>query len=800
MQDYDPDALTETELAMMAQLHAGHIADLGGGNVRADVLARCILKICDEDGRSRALKVRRGTIAGVLDFEGAEVGHPLSFTSVTFQGERNRGAIILRDAQFRRLTLQNCDIEGAVIVDRATISGGMLVGGGRINGAVYLRGAACRGAISIGGTKLGDGTNAIAANGLESIGPVAIKDVKCFGLVSLDRSRLSAGLNGEKLVVKLDEAALAQGGPALSLVGSRIEGDFGLDRARFDHALHLDNIRISGSVSWVGMDVKRGGVLANAIAVAQGLELDDARIGGTLLIDGAEIGRRVSGERLDIDGGDVAISARVARIGGDVSLPRLRAIGEVWFPGAHIAGQLRMSECMLYGADLAIRADGLQADGGWFMSRATIVGLVRLPAARLGNQFRMRDATIKVEFGAALMAHGATFARDVQLDQSFNTIGAVAFDQCDIKGTLTFADSRIKSAAIARGIADPASARGSAQGVRQSGTSDGPADFDESAISLIDARIGRLRMPARAEQRPRGIVDFSRASVGSFEDFAATWPETRTRAFANGRDIDHLVLDGFTYAHLENPSGAPPDGTALASTNRTGSLRVHWLMGQRAEDVSTTFKPQPWVGLAERLAGQGYDAAAREIAIVQRRKARGARSVSRGERWQNRLLDWFALYGFNPWRTVVWMVFVVLAFAVVWSWAAGYCTEAGCIDETIFIKTANDGYTQTGLARGYPDFHPLAYSLDLFLPFADFGFDSHWRVNIRFGELAVVPVPSSEALMSLLLGGEPKSLIAEVRITIGSILYALAFLERVLGLLLTSLAVTAFTGLLRPRL
>lgn len=799
MQDYDAEALSETEIDMISAVRAGDVADLGGGSVRADVLVRCMIDLSDDDDlHVGAIKVRRGIIEGAVDFEGCEISKALSLASVTVNGQRNRGAIILRDSQFRRLTLQNCTLEGGLIADRANISGGILVGGGRINGQISLRGAMSGGAISVGGTKLGDGKTAFIANGLNSAGPVALKDGKFFGSVMLERSRLHAGFSGERMTVKPDEAIETEE-PALSFASARIEGDFVLDRARIFDAVYLDNIRVAGAVSAIGVDIKRGGLSANALSVTQSVELDEARIAGTLIIDGAEIGKRLSGERLDIDGGEVAISARVARIGSDVSVPRMRAIGEIWLPGAQITGQLRMTEAMLYGADLAVRADGIRVDGGWFMSRSTIVGLVRLPAAKLGNQFRMRDATVKVEHGAALMAHGASFARDVQLDDTFNTIGAVVFDQCEIRGTLTFADSRIKSAAIARGVSDPGATRAVAARAPTTTTSDGPADFDESAISLIDAKIGRLRMPVRAEQRPRGIVDLSRATAGSFEDFAATWPDPRTRSFAGGRDIDHLVLDGFTYAHLENPSGASEAGQGPGRQGNTSSRRVQWLMGQRESDVTVTFKPQPWVALAERLAAQGYDAASRDVAIVQRRRARKAYAVTRGERWQSRLLDWFALYGFNPWRTVAWMLFVVAAYSVLWSWAAGYCTEAGCVDETIFVKTAMDGYSQTGLARGYPDFHAFAYSIDLFLPFVDFGFDSHWRVNMRYGELFVIPVPSAQAIVSLLLGGEPHSLIADLRITLGSVLYALAFLERVLGLLLTSLAVTAFTGLLRPR-
>ena len=70
---------------------------------------------------------------------------------------------------------------------------------------------------------------------------------------------------------------------------------------------------------------------------------------------------------------------------------------------------------------------------------------------------------------------------------------------------------------------------------------------------------------------------------------------------------------------------------------------------------------------------------------------------------------------------------------------------------------------------------------------------------MRFGPIASVTLPSAASLVALLGGDEPESMLTRVDLTVGSILYLLQILERLLGLVLTSLAVTGFTGLLRPR-
>jgi hypothetical protein len=201
------------------------------------------------------------------------------------------------------------------------------------------------------------------------------------------------------------------------------------------------------------------------------------------------------------------------------------------------------------------------------------------------------------------------------------------------------------------------------------------------AFSLVDARLDRLIMPQSAADRLRGIVDLSRAHVGSYEDAAPAWPlgackgEERGRS-SDGRDIDHLVLDGFVYDHLENPAGLP-GGQASPGDSRAARMRSRWLEGQSAHDLDTHFKPHAWLQLSRRFSAQGNHDDAREIAIGRRRRQRKGRSTGRGAKLQGWLLDVFALYGFNPWRTIIWMAFFVLAFAGIWWSAAQGCARPG---------------------------------------------------------------------------------------------------------------------------
>ena len=249
-----------------------------------------------------------------------------------------------------------------------------------------------------------------------------------------------------------------------------------------------------------------------------------------------------------------------------------------------------------------------------------------------------------------------------------------------------------------------------------------------------------------------------------------------------------MVLDGFVYDHLEHPTGTPAEDGAPSDGGRAARVRRQWLEGQSDHDLDTHFKPQAWMQLASRLAAQGYHDDAREIAIARRRRQRKGRSAGRSARLQGWLLDVFALYGFNPWRTVMWMAFFILVFAGAWTWAAQGCAREDCKDEQAFVMAlkSNFGQDDTVAAASYPAFVPLAYSFDVFVPFVNFGFEEHWRPRLSYKPFAELPLPAVP-------GWEGRTL----TLTVGGVLYGLYVLEMVIGLILTSLAVTGFAGLLK---
>ena len=791
--------LTETERLMAAALTAGETADLNGGSVRAEVLRDIAFgrgAICQLT--TFGIRLNQGTIKGQLNLDGCSLNAPIVLTEVSVlasEDEKQLPAITLCDAHLKHLRLYRTSIKGSIAAERALIDHGLIIDESTVEGQLALSNARIGHTLSLSTSNLGDGAYAIRAPELVVDGSINLRSGRFLGGLALPRCRASATLNAQSMEVSIGSDAAAEGGqshPGLVLDSASIAGDLLLSNSRFTSSLHMENAKVGGRLEAIGCAITAPSGEANlsGIDVDKSLCLDDADIRGVLRLTGARIGKLFVANRINLDGGETAIEADLISTGGNWEMTHAKLVGQVRCPGARIDGQLRLSDTRIFGSELAIRADGIDVRGGYFASRSLMVGLVRFPGARFGNQFRLRKATIKVEHGAALLASGATFDRNVELGSGFETLGAVVLDQAKIAGVCDLEASRIRSAMIARLSSTQPQPPKKLVGSEEDNLS------DELALSFVDAQVGRLQMPRRGEDRPRGIVNLSRARIGALEDWSSSWPPQIKKRFrtSDGRDIDHLVLDGLIYDHLVNPAGLSSERHSREE-DRAGTRRILWLDGQLRHDVAEHIRPQPWVYLSDRLARQGLTGEAEKVTIERRRRERLSHASTRLGRLENRLLDWTALFGFSPMRTVTWCLVLILLFAGVWGWAAGKCTNPGCFDQTVFVTSNRDAYSSDQFEQRYPAFNSIAYSVDMFLPFVNLGQANHWRPNEDFEPLATISVPNLPAFISGVT--EKTKIMSRVSITVGSILYWLGLLQGLLGITLISLLITSFTGLLR---
>lgn len=818
--------LLEAEKALLDAVMRGKRASLKGGTVRGSFIRDLALEIREDwPVQPSGIHINDAKIDGEVDLEGSAVQKPLLFFRCHFGTPKAPAPTLqLRDSRIKRFGLYQCVLNGRLNADRIEIENTAFVQGTVIHGRLRMRGAVVHGSLSLEETSiLGDDVG-IVLDHASLDGPLLLRGSHIRGEVRMPGARIKGGVLAETSNIESKEKAIiadsiqvdgpwvmsdsriagtvqlrgaelkgvalhrtvfAADGDALLAEGVRVEGDWSMPNTQLKGALVLTNGQILGRFNADRCQVEsdRHAFTAGGLFVRQGFNLNEARFTGGVRLDGAEIGKTFAANNLEIDARGQALTANVISIGGDWIMRGAKINGSVRIPGAKIGGQLALTACKIKGSPLAIRADGAQILGGWFMGRSEIQGRVRLPASFIGNQLRFRGSKFTVHGGPAIVTNGSTIKRDFMLNGGFTANGGISVDQTEIGGDVDLTGSKIKSALVSR------------KGAKlQTWDEDDLVErYDSIALSFVDAKISRLLMPESAEFRPEGIVDLSRAHVGTFEDHASAWPpplshgtrSAQARAKdESGLDVDHLVLDGFDYEHLEHPSGLPADASFRAS-----DMRSKWLAGQTAVDLFHNFKPQAWVHLSKRLSAQGFHEDARQISIARRRWHRRSSSVRRRSQFQSWLLDVFALFGFNPWRTVAWMALFVVLFASIWFVASQGCGAPGCADETVFVRTEYGRFSPVlgTLERTYPEFHSLAYSFDLFIPVISFGYQDYWRPNLRYGPLVAFRLQDYFA-------GAPDYV---VRVTWGGILYILYILEMMLGLVLTSLAVTGFTGMLR---
>ena len=470
---------------------------------------------------------------------------------------------------------------------------------------------------------------------------------------------------------------------------------------------------------------------------------------------------------------------------GGVDAQRARVDDSWIMHDAKVQGCFNINSAKIEGQFSALGAEFINKDGkainaqkiitnGWYLRGATenskpckITGLLDLTASTI-THIDLDDTIINVQKGIAIRLDAAKIDSDFSVRPGFATNGAIILDRAVIPGRVRLSDANISCNLVENQPEIPDENWGAIEtGLYWRNR--------QKAISAVGAKIDRLHLP---EKTPKGIIDLSQAKIGTLIDFASGWftplipgqekCEQRecVEALDEGGtkrsyDLQHIVLDGTSYDHLDHPDGLPePDG----NKNSIWQSRVNWLKGQNANELTKRFNPQPWRQLARTLSAQGYEQDARHIAIQRRVAQRMSEPWWHYRRFVSVLLHRVADYGFSPLKTLVWCVGVILLCGFIFAWQSGIWgfgnTPFGFI-ETVAGDVINktDGELVEGYNSDYPEFNPWLYSLDQFIPILDLGMDQFWRPNIRW-------------------------------------LYILAVAEQIVGAFLVALAITGFTGML----
>lgn len=212
-----------------------------------------------------------------------------------------------------------------------------------------------------------------------------------------------------------------------------------------------------------------------------------------------------------------------------------------------------------------------------------------------------------------------------------------------------------------------------------------------------------------------------------------------------------ITLDGLTYGSIAG--GAPTDAATRLAWLDKQSPEHAGLNGQGAD-----FKPQPWRQLAKVLREMGHAEDARQVSIAFEKRLREAGRIGLAPaswgalrtgiyqetcRAGHCLFGWLTGYGYRPLRLLAWMVGVWLACALFF-WYTALEGVFGPSSPLVFQHPAyadcqppgGNWYICGKLPEEYSGFSPLAYSLDVILPFVDLQQANSWAPLIPTPEAA----------------------------------------------------------------
>jgi hypothetical protein len=645
--------------------------------IRAEVLRELLLGRFKASLDPRGIRIRGACITGTLDLTHAQtsVGMELRDCKIT-------KPLLLPHAHLPWLTLTGSstpalDGEGLQIDSSMFLRGGFRASGHGEDGVVVLRGARIGGELDLSGAELinedgpalvGEGLQVgsvmflkgrFRASGRGRRGAVNLRGARIGGQLELDGAELinedGPALDGERLQV--DSSMFLRGGfrasgrgadGAVVLRGARIGGQLILSGAEL---ISEDGPALNGDVLQADSSmILRGGFRASGRGADGAVTLRGARIGGQLDLSGAELSNE-DGPALDVDAFH-ADSLMLLREGFQASGRGNR--GAVNLRGARIGGQLELDGAELINEDgPALNGNALQVDssvflrGGFRASGRGEDGAVVLRDARIGGQLDLSGAELINEDGPALNGNALQVDSSVFLRGGFRACGR------DKDGVVVLRGARIGGQLSLSGAElineDGPALNGNALQVESSmflmGGFRASGRGRRGAVSMQGAQIGDVLNLRGADLiNPDGrVLDVQDAEAKHlFLPSEAICPEELGGRSRCKATLRSVALSGFAYTTLHG-----------IDWNQWLHLIVRHTGG---------YSPQPYQQLAAVCRAAGHEADARWVLIAQQQDLR-ERGVLGG--WlaitAHRLWGALAGYGYRTRRTALALLVVLLA-------------------------------------------------------------------------------------------------------------------------------------------
>ncbi|MBF6074879.1 hypothetical protein IU498_09590 [Nocardia beijingensis] len=623
-------------------------AQIGGRSASGPIPAQVIRRVLVAVGHAAApqgLEIRGARIAGDLDLSYVDFNRPLKLVGCTIDEHVELSYAKLRQLSFVGSELPSLDmshivVEGSLHIDRLSVSCGVTAYSARIGGRLTLTSANLSNpsgpAFTFDAARI---TGDVIADNLTSTSEVRALGAEINGQLSMQSACLSS-LSGH--AVSLDNACITGGifadnlkaTGAVRLPGAQIDSQLSFVAAEVsgpqDEAFDLSSVRITGRI-W-----------ANDLKVTGAVLADGARVDGRVILESAQLSNP-TGNALGFDN---------ARITGGIFADNLKAIGTVRALAAQIDGELSLASAQLSNpTGNALGLDNARITGGIFADNLKAIGTVRAVGAQINSQLSVKSAELTNPTGNALDLDNARITGGIFAD-NLKAIGAVRAVRAEFGPQLSLRSAQISNPKNYAVCLDSARITGSllATGLRA---------------------VGEVRLPgAQIDDQ----LDLRRITISEANGVALRLESTRIKVLILSavKDVDGKL--DLTRAQIDDlrtdPDGPPPANliaTGWQIRDIHGRIRADrkmaasWLDSTTnvADSTAQDFTAQPWHELADVYDRNGDPAGARYLRFhAAKRTTRKARTL---DKIIPTIYGWFVGYGYQPWRTAVWLVVVFVA-------------------------------------------------------------------------------------------------------------------------------------------
>lgn len=688
--------------------------------------------------------------------------------SVFLVESRNRGCVHFRSARIRgSFVAERCNFESqserTLRLDNANIGGDVYFSGGQLRGTSSLEGCSVLGGVHCPNAAfLANCGASVLANSIRVSGGVFLSEgFRAAGEFQLMRARIDGGVHcreGSFSNAPKDGKPPEDGTPALSLDGAEVQGGLFLSYGfRSNGEVSLAGLKLGGNLELPGATLSSPGGCA--------LSLEGATVTGTAFlgkIEELQKGARFTG-LVRLAGfsctGDLVCSGAAfdnpaafsidgtnVRVTGDVHLDDgFAAHGEVLLLGAAVGGSLLCDDGSFTAPQgrpqegappepHALSLDGASFGRSIFLRRRFKAdGEVRLVGCDVRGQLDCSGGTFSAPEETALNAQDAVIGRGVFLSEGFRATGSVALTAARISGSVDCTNGSFDCGSQKFAFAlDGSTIEGSLL-LRDGFASNGAVRLPSCRIKGdLDCGSGSfVATPnsAQALAAPRcdiagsffwkpiefvGQLVLNDARIGVLIDDERTWPKP-----------GELVLDGLAY------------GSFGTTAPRDAKARLRWIGLQSPGQ----YRAQPFEQLVSVLRKTGYGTEAKQVSIAKRRARRKLTTMGFGARAWECVYDLTMAFGYKPLRPVVFVgLIAIITGAVVFQHAASVGQMAPT-HESIYLKTEysnakhEDPSAVPDMPPEYPQFSPIAYSIDALVPLLDLHQEAYWLPidHLKFG-------------------------------------------------------------------